>query len=245
MTTPWWPALYDDLLADVLLADTSDVPATLAFLVDKLALVPGARVFDQCCGTGRLAVPLARWGCDVIGVEQAARYVEHARAAARAANVTARFEVADAFAFVPDAPCAAAINWWTSFGYVDDDAGNVRMLERAFEALAPGGRFALDFPNTASLYAGFRPHEITRKGDITMLRESTLDLTRGVLRKRWTFVTPMERVERTSTLRLYTPDRLLGLLASVGFTELVAYGGLDGAPLALDRPRCIVIGVKP
>lgn len=242
--TTWWPALYDDLLADMLLEGTTDVDATLRFLVDQLRLAPGARVFDQCAGTGRLAIPLARWGADVVGVEQAERYVERARAAARAAGVTARFDVGDAFTYVPDRPCAAAINWWTSFGYLPDDDANARMLRRAFEALAPGGRFAIDYPHVPNLYAAFRPHDLVRKGDVMMLRESQFDLSRGLLHKRWTFVTPSDRVERHSTLRLYTPDRLVALLASVGFVELQTFGGVDGAPLALDRPRCIVVGVR-
>jgi len=245
MTTEWWPELYDDLLADVLLEDASEVDATLRFLVEKLRLAPGARVFDQCAGTGRLSIPLAKWGADVVGVEQAARYVERARAAAQAANVTVRFDVGDAFEYAPDPPCTAAINWWTSFGYLPDDDANARMLRRAFEALVPGGRFALDYPNIANLYTVFRPHEITRRGDITMLRESRLDLANGLLHKRWTFLRGTQRVERDSTLKLYTPDRLGALLASVGFVELQMFGGLDGSPLALERPRCIVVGVRP
>ena len=243
MTTTWWPELYDDLLAEMLLEDTSDIEPTLKFLVERLRLVPGARVFDQCCGTGRLAIPLAKWGANVIGIEQAARYVERART--RAAGLTATFEVGDAFEFVPTVPCAAAINWWTSFGYLPDDDANARMLRRAFEALVPGGRFALDYPNIANLYTVFRPHEITRRGDITMLRESRLDLANGLLHKRWTFLRGTQRVERDSTLKLYTPDRLGALLASVGFVELQMFGGLDGSPLALERPRCIVVGVRP
>ena len=236
----WWNDLYDDLLAEVLLANDGEVDQTVRFLVEELQLTPGARVFDQCCGIGRLAIPLAKWGADVIGVEQAARYVERARAA----HSPARFEVGDAFEYVPDRPCQAAINWWTSFGYLPDDAGNARMLRRAFEALVPGGRFALDYPNVPNLFADFRPHDITRKGDITLLRESTFDIARGLLHKRWTFITPERRVERTSTLRLYTPDRLVEMLGSVGFTNLRAYGGLDRAPLALDRQRCIVVGER-
>jgi SAM-dependent methyltransferase len=248
--TDWWTDLYDDLLTDVLLDGTTaaELAATVRFLAAELALSPGERVFDQCCGVGRLSIPLARWGAEVVGVEQSPRYVERARERAQAAGVSATttFIVGDAFEHVPDRPCAAAINWWTSFGYLPDDAANARMLRRAYEALAPGGRFALDMPNVPGLYAAFRPHEITRRGEIVMLRESQLDLARGLLHKRWTFITPDgRRVERPSTIKLYPPDQLVELLEDAGFGGARVFGGVDGRPIALDSPRCIVIARRP
>ncbi len=248
--TDWWSALYNDHLADMMLEPSSpaEADATLRFLVDQLALRPGDRVFDQCCGTGRLAIPLARWGAEVVGVEQAARYVERARIAA--AGTTATFHAGDAFAFVPDRPCHAALNWWTSFGYLEDDDANVRMLARAFDALAPGGRFALDMPNVPGLYAGFRASDIQRRttsaGDVVMLRESWLELARGLLHKRWTFLLPGgERIERPSTIKLYTPDRLVALLAQAGFTGAQVFGDVDASPIGLPSRRCIVVARKP
>ncbi len=246
--TDWWSELYDDQLADVLLESSSpaELAGTLRFLVEHLALAPGDRVFDQCAGTGRLTIPLAVWGAEVVAVEQAARYVERARTAAAAAGVTPQLVVGDAFEYVPERACKAALNWWTSFGYLPDDAGNARMLQRAFEALAPGGRFALDYPNVPGLCRGFRAHEITRRAGLTMLRESELDLARGLLHKRWTFLAPDgRRVERPSTLRLYLPDRLVALLAGVGFTGVRVFGDLDGSPITLESPRCIVVGQRP
>jgi SAM-dependent methyltransferase len=252
--THWWTELYDDHLADVLLEGGSpgEIDATLRFLIEHLALSPGDRVFDQCSGTGRLSIPLARWGAEVVGVEQAERYVESARAAAAAApaGIAPVFTVGDAFEHVPDRPCAAAINWWTSFGYLTDDDANARMLRRAFEALAPGGRFAIDTPNVPGLYAAFRPGEITRRatpaGDVVMLRESRFELARGLLHKLWTFVLPDgRRIERPSTIKLYPPDRMVALLAQVGFADLRVFGGVDGRPIALDSPRCIVVGTRP
>jgi SAM-dependent methyltransferase len=240
----WWEDLYDDALADVLLAqDDRDVAETVRFLVDTLAIRDGDRVFDQCCGIGRLAIPLAARGAEVIGVEQSARYVERARARA-AATGRATFVVGDAFDYVPP-PCAAAFNWWTSFGYVDDDGANARMLQRAHDALVADGRFALDFLNVPGVLARFRPHEITRRDGVVMLRESRLDLARGTIRKLWTFVLPDgRRVERPSTVRLYTPDRLVALFREVGFRDVRVLGGIDGQELTLESPRCIVVGTK-
>ena len=62
-------------------------------------------------------------------------YVRRARAEAAAEGVPCAFHAGDAFAFVPPEPCDGAFNWYTSFGYTEDDRRNARMLRRAFEAL--------------------------------------------------------------------------------------------------------------
>lgn len=104
---PWWAALYDDAVADVLLvrADPAEVAATVNFLWQALDLRAGARVFDQCCGIGGIAVPLAQRGAQVVGVDQSERYIARAAAAAAAAQVRCQLVAGDAFLFVPDEPC--------------------------------------------------------------------------------------------------------------------------------------------
>jgi len=237
----WWGNLYDDALADVLMSSDAGVDATIAFLVGALRLAPGDAVFDQCAGTGRLAIPLRRWGARVFAVEQAVRYVERARAADPALQIVA----GDAFAYVPPEPCRGALNWWTSFGYLADDAGNQRMLRRAFDALAPGGRFALDYMNVPGICAHFRAHDIQRRGELLMLRDTRLDLAAGVMHKTWTFVAPDgTRRVRPSQVRMYAPDRLVQLMTDVGFTGCEVFGDVDGQALALTSPRCIVVGLK-
>jgi SAM-dependent methyltransferase len=252
MSGAWWETLYDEHCADVLLErdDPAEVERTVAFLIDALALDPGGRVFDQCCGIGSLAVPLAARGLEVIAVDQCEAYIARARRDAAARGVTVALHVADAFAFVPDRPCDAAFNWWTSFGYATDDRDNARMLSRAFEALRPGGRFALDVPNLAGVLRGFQPHVVTRRrtprGEVLLVRESTVDLAAGALDKRWTYVLPDgRRVEHRSRLRLHLPHTIAELAAGVGFTDVTLLGGVDGAPLALDSGRCLLVATRP
>jgi SAM-dependent methyltransferase len=241
----WWQPLYDDLLAELLL-ERADVGETLDCLVRVLRLERGARVLDQCCGIGSLAVPLAARGFRVVGVDQSARYVERAKKDAARAGVEVDLVAADACAFVPKGPVDAAFNWWTSFGYAPDDEGNCAMLRRAFEALVPGGAFALDFMNVPGVYRGFQRSVVTRKAEVVLVRESELDLSRGVMKKRWTYFVPGgERVVHDSAVRLYQPHDLGEMLRSVGFEGIEFFGDVGGEPLALDSPRCIAVARRP
>lgn len=188
----WWADLYDDALADVLLerTDGAATDRTVGFLRRVLAIEPGDRVLDQCCGIGSLAIPLARAGFEVIGVDQAARYIERATEAARAAGVDAKFFSGDAFTWRPDRMCNAAFNWWTSFGYAARDADNLQMLKRAAQAIVPGGRFALDFMNVPQVLRGFRPTVTIERAGIKLTRETTLDLAAGTMHKTWHYELP-------------------------------------------------------
>lgn len=64
--------------------------------VDRLALVPGMRVLDVACGTGNTAIPAAKAGATVTGVDIAPNLLEQARLRAQEAGVSAEFREGDA-----------------------------------------------------------------------------------------------------------------------------------------------------
>jgi ubiquinone/menaquinone biosynthesis C-methylase UbiE len=73
-------------------------------LLAELPAAPAA-VADLGCGTGTLSVLLAREGYAVTGLDFAPQMIRAARAKARAAGVSARFELSDAAA--PTLPAAS------------------------------------------------------------------------------------------------------------------------------------------
>jgi SAM-dependent methyltransferase len=243
----WWSALYDDWLADQLLVrEVGEVEATVNFLCERLRLRAGSHVLDQCCGIGSVAIPLAARGIRVVGVDQAEPYIARATREAGERRLGARFFAADACHFVPPERVEGAFNWWTSFGYFEDDDANLAMLARAFDALVPGGCFALDTMNIPGVLRGFRRDVALRRetprGEVLLLRESTIDLARGRLLKRWTYFMGHEKkVEHTSSVKLYMPDVVAGMLRRAGFADVEMLGSLDGEPLSLDSPRLIAI----
>lgn len=249
----WWADLYDDLLADILLENTSssEIEATLDFLKSALCLSKGDLLFDQCCGTGRLSVPLAEKGFQVIGIDLIDSYVESAQKRASELGVQASFIAADAFQYESEVPCAGAFNWWTSFGYEASDEKNLLMLGRAFRSISPGGYYALDFMNVPGVIYHFKPEVVTRgmskaDGEILLVRESHCDIENGIMHKKWDyFLESGRRVQHHSTVRLYDPPTLKRLFETAGFRNIRIFGDLDESKITLNSPRCIILAQRP
>ncbi len=64
--------------------------------VQRLNLAPGNSVLDVACGTGNLALPAARAGALVTGVDIAVNSIQQARSRAEAEGLTAKFDEGDA-----------------------------------------------------------------------------------------------------------------------------------------------------
>ena len=64
--------------------------------VDQLPIRPGLHVVDVACGTGNVAIPAARRGAHVRGIDIAPNLLEQARKRAAAENLDAIFEEGDA-----------------------------------------------------------------------------------------------------------------------------------------------------
>ena len=64
--------------------------------VGRLGLKPGQRVLDVACGTGNTAIPAARTGADVVGVDIATNLLDQARGRASAEKLPVKFKEGDA-----------------------------------------------------------------------------------------------------------------------------------------------------
>ena len=245
----WWVGFFDEVFARLMMPSEPDEEEVM-FLVDQAGAGPGARVYDQCCGEGRIALELASRGCDVVGVDASEGYVARGQAQAAARGLTCDLRGADAFEVVIEPGCDVVLNWHTSFGYTEDDAQNVKMLERAYASLVPGGRVVLDYGNAAFVLGSFQPSKTmrleTEEGEWTAVRESSLDLEAGMLRQLWTFTSPDGKLDhRRGDTRLYLPHTLKAMLEAVGFVDVKLFGDRKGGPLGPESSRCLALGRRP
>jgi SAM-dependent methyltransferase len=98
--SPEMEALKNRLRATWMAGDFGEIAKIIAQggdeFVDNLDIKPGMKVLDVACGTGNTAIPEAKKGADVTGVDIASNLIEQARARAEAEGVKAKFEVGDA-----------------------------------------------------------------------------------------------------------------------------------------------------
>jgi SAM-dependent methyltransferase len=244
---PWWNQFFDDHFADLLLEH--DEPGKLAnevdFIINELQLKPGDIVFDQCCGTGRIACELAARGMYSVGVDQSKAYIERATQKAQKGNLNCEFYHADALQFICPKASDAGLNWYTSFGYSDNDAVNLQMLKSCYEGLKPNARFILDYFNPAYIFQNFAGHFTIKKllaeGELVMNRHSSVDLARGMLISTWNYVLPDGRtLSKTGESRIYFARDLSSMLRLCGFKIVHLSGDISGSTLTKDSPRCII-----
>lgn len=65
-------------------------------LLANMNIAPGSQMLDVACGAGQIAIPAARAGVKVTGVDIATNLIDHARTRAAAEGLAIQFEEADA-----------------------------------------------------------------------------------------------------------------------------------------------------
>ena len=114
----------------------------LDFLDRVVGLSPGKRVLDLACGWGRLALPLARRGCRVLGVD-VSHVVRLGGEAALQEGLPVGFLRADLRHWPLRGSFDLVLLWAMSFGYLSEEE-DLALLASAAGVLRPGGQLVLD-----------------------------------------------------------------------------------------------------
>lgn len=251
----WWRTFFDLAYAhEELGAESGGGAAAIATRVEAirtlLRLEPGMLLFDQCSGLGRMSLAFGRLGIRTIGVELNLDYVHEASRAAAAESLPCRFVAGDAGATTAPEPCHAGLNWFTSFGYHEDDERNIELLHRMWESLRPGARMVMDILSVPRLLTQFVPARVRRpKGTglegLVILDEPEIDWAAGMVRATWTYLWPDGRREQRSlATRMYLPHELAHLFTRAGFQVLDLLGHPDGRRFDRESPRLVVVAEK-
>jgi SAM-dependent methyltransferase len=236
-TTERWDAFFSDFYLRAYAGAARDATAgEQALAAALLAGCPeGGDLLDVPCGFGRHAIPLAGAGYRVVGVDRSRALLDEAR---RRAGNSRRPKLTRAdYRNLPfaDASFDAAVNLFSSLGYLGDEE-DTKALAEIGRVLRPGGRLVIEIMHRDLLVHAFREQDWALLGEgRLMLEQRTFEPASGLAQVTQTLVeTSGERESRTYSLRVYTATELLAMLTRAGFAEAKCYGDFAGGPFGID-----------
>ncbi len=245
-TPETWDAFFNDFYLRAYADSERDAEAEeQALAAARLAGFPdGGELLDAPCGFGRHAIPLARAGYRVTGVDRSTVLLDEARR--RAAGERWPKLVNADYRELPfkDSSFDAALNLYTSLGYLGDEE-DTRALASIRRVLREGGRLVIETMHRDRLVkmVSDRHWRLMGEGRL-LLEQSTFDPASGVAQTTQTLIDGDGRREsRTFSVRVYTATELLTLLERAGFSDAKAYGSLEGDPFTLDT-RLVIAAIR-
>ena len=244
---PWfeneefWRDLYPYMFPTERLAAA---PEQVGQIVALTGIQPG-QVLDLCCGPGRHSVEFARQGFAVTGVDRTPYLLERAQAHAAAEALDIEFVRQDMRDFRRPAAFDLAVNLFTSFGYFDEAADELRVLANVHESLRPGGIFVMELLGKEYLAAHYVNSRCVDYADGTVVVQRAKfgdDWTRCYCD--WTIVqNGRARIHKFDHF-VYSGRELKELLLRAGFADVRLYGDLRGSPYGVDALRLVAVARK-
>ena len=136
------------------------------------------------------------------------------------------------------------INWFTSFGYFDDE-GNLTAAKAAFTALKPSGKFLIETIYRPFIERNFRPRQVQTVGDVRVTNTNRMTPGTGRVRSVWTMTRGDQRRRCEIDIQLYNAPELRAVLKRAGFDKVELYCKGGQAKLNRHARRMIAIATKP
>jgi SAM-dependent methyltransferase len=219
----------------------------VAFAEQALQLKSGASILDLCCGPGRHSVLFARRGYQVTGLDLNTNFLDMTRQSARTFNVALQTIAADMRDIPFRSRFDAIVNIYSSFGYFESEAEDLKVLESAATAIKPGGRLMLDMLNREWAVANYIQNDWHSGADGTLYVEHReLDLAHSRMHVTFTIIGPYgdRRDSVGHHIRLYTLTETIRLLQEAGLNVTGVFGGFDAELYGVDTRRMIVVAQK-
>jgi SAM-dependent methyltransferase len=202
----------------------------------SVARSTGGPVLELACGTGRLTIPLAQYGHNVVGLDSSACMLRRARAKAAEAGVPVSLIQGDMRDFDLGQRFALVIVSCNSLAHLtgnDDLLSCFRAVERH---LAPGGLLAFDITNPRLRELAGADKPCAGGSTPTAISASEALSYDPVLQVRiseWSVAGPSHepRAFAPLVLRQIFPQELPLLLGAAGLELAARYGDFDGNAL--------------
>jgi SAM-dependent methyltransferase len=231
--------VYDDWYADV-----TDVDATVGRMLAVAG--PDGRVLELGVGTGRLAVPMAAAGLQVVGVDTSTAMLQ--RLAERDPAGRIGVVCGDMVADLPDGPFEAALVAYNTIFNLRDDQQQLACFAAVAARLRPGGSFVVEafvpdveVPPAAGSDVSVRSLDV----DQVVLSVSVNDPARQLIEGQFVQLSESGGVRlRPWSIRWATPDQLDEMADAAGLRLADRCADMSGTPFTDDSPHHVSVYVS-
>jgi len=235
---------YDALVGALALPD---VP----FYVEEAKRAHGP-VLELACGTGRLTIPIAQNGIEIVGLDQSVSMLEHAGEKAAAAGTKIEWLQADCRDFELTRQFALIFMAFNSMQHLHDHVSLSRLFANVRRHLLPGGTFIFDVfnPSLAILMRDPNQRYLDRqyedpegRGAIALEMTAVYDDAAQVNRMKWYFSLPAQKDFRVESLdvRCFFPQELDLIVRANGFVIDEKFGNFERKKFASGDMKQIVV----
>lgn len=245
MTNPWFETIFDERYPELFGPLEGNAEKEVEDILALLAVRPGSAVEDLGCGRGRHAIPLARKGHSVTGVDLSEKMLEIARSRAHREGLSVEWVRGDMRLFRRPRAFDLCLSLFTSFGYFDD-AENQMVLDNVGASLKEGGTLLLDLRNAGKGLSQLQDMDQTLEVPSGSLRMSIL-FNRRTMRATARHVLVRQdgiRISSTFDVRIYSIGELTDMIAKAGMAVEHVFGSLAGGPFTEESGRMVVVSVK-
>jgi len=237
-----WEAFASVIFSKVRMARAQGDVDGIIHLID---LAAGAAVLDVCCGIGRHSLELARRGFAVTGVDRTPTFVMRARQQANEENLAVEVVQGDVRSFRRHRAFDAVISMYTSFGYFEDIADDIKQLTNACYSLRRGGALLIETLGKEATVRNLRDRTWLEIDSNLVLFEHVIMGPWDRIELRWKLIRPDgSRADAALNIRLYSAVELAAVLRDAGFTSVAFYGDLAGSPYDADAREMVAIARK-
>ena len=245
MRRPWFKTIFDERYPELFGPLEGNAEEEVEEIVGLLSFPPGARVEDLGCGRGRHAIPLARRGYVVTGVDISDTMLAIARSRAAAEGVRVEWVREDMRTFCRPGAFDVCLSLFTSFGYFNDEE-NQKVLDNIGRSLGEGGSLLLDLRNAGKGLSRLEDWDETMDVPAGSLK-MTMRYDRATFRARAEHVLVRRdgiRISSAFDVRIYTMEELTAMIRKAGMRVRSFHGSLSGAPFGEESPRMVVLSVR-
>jgi len=227
------------------------IVASEKFYLEESAAAKGGPVLELACGSGRLTIPIARSGVEIVGADSSLTTLEAARAKAAAAGVTVKFFAADMRDFNLPTRYSLIILAGNSLQHLLTPDDLKRCLACSRRHIAPDGHLVFDVSNPDRIQLARDAGERTpvmrvkdpRRGEIVLEERATYDAVSGIRNLVWYFSAPGAPDFRVIDyrLRMIFPEEIERALAASGLRVDTRFGEYTRIPFEPFSPRQVYL----